>query len=456
MTGERQTRTDDGAPADPAPPLHAYLVRALTYDRPTAPPRRWSLDGPAERVISGAAAADDPHLLACDDAWASTRHAALRRSFGRWMLEDLGSKNGTSVNGERVTRHALGDGDLIETGHTAWWFRELAADRPPADATLVLAAPFVTLHAPLEDVVARAVAAIGAGLPVLVAGETGVGKERAVAAMHAGSRRPGALVAVNCAALPAALVEGELFGHRRGAFSGAIDDRLGYLRAADRGTVFLDEIGDMPAAAQAALLRVLAERTVTPVGDERPVAVDLAVVSATHRDIHAMADAGAFRADLLARLCGVTLCIPALRERREDIGGFVARTLARVAPAATLQPDAARRLLTAAWPRNVRALEHAVAAVALRAGPRAVTLRDLEGLEDGPGHAPSIEGGADGRGPAAAPATTWSPADAALRARLVEALAAHGGNISAVARALGRDRKQIHRWLSRLEIDPRG
>jgi len=198
----------------------------------------------------------------------------------------------------------------------------------------------------------------------------------------------------------------------------------------------------MPPAAQAALLRVLAERTVTPVGDERPIAVDLAVVSATHRDLAAMAGATTFRSDLLARLRGVALRIPPLRERREDIGAFVARTLARVAPGATLQVDAARQVLLAGWPLNVRELEHVVAAAALRAGARAVAASDLEGV-------PAL--------PRAAPAQPleWSPADAALRVRLVNALASHGGNISAVARELGRDRKQIHRWITRLAIDAR-
>jgi hypothetical protein len=448
---ERRTCTDDEAAVAPAPPNQPYLVRALATDRPTEPPRRWALDGLTEVALSGARDATAIHAgaltIACDDAWTSTRHAVVRRSFGRWLLEDLGSKNGTTANGARVSRHQLADGDLIETGHTAWWFRELpTAEPPPPDlavgTTVDAGAAFVTLHAPLARAVAQAVAAVAAGLPVLVEGETGVGKERFVAAVHADSRRRGALVAVNCAALPATLVEGELFGHRRGAYSGAIDDRLGYVRAADRGTLFLDEIGDMPPAAQATLLRVLAERTVTPVGEDRPIPVELAVISATHRDLHAMAAAGGFRADLFARLRGVALRIPPLRERREDIGVFVTRTLARVAPAATLSVDAARRLLTASWPHNVRELEHVVAAAALRACGRAIAAADLEGLAP----PPTV---------ASPPSTAWSPADAALRTQLVGALAAHGGNISAVARALGRDRKQIHRWIARLAIDVR-
>jgi sigma-54 dependent transcriptional regulator, acetoin dehydrogenase operon transcriptional activator AcoR len=445
VSTDRQTLTDGDTSTRSESQSHPSLILALACDRPASAPRRWRLSSVTEVVLSGAgsaAAADAGTLvIACNDPWASSRHAALRRSFGRWLLEDLGSKNGTTVNGDRISRHQLCDGDLIETGHTAWWFRELAHE-PALDSAADLGERFVTLHAPLELAAGRAVDAITAGLPVLVVGETGVGKERFVEAIHAATRRPGALVAVNCAALPAALVEGELFGHRRGAFSGAVDERAGYLRAADRGTVFLDEVGDMPPAAQAALLRAVAERKVTPVGDERPIAIDVAVVSATHRDLDAMASAGTFRADLLARLRGITVRIPPLRERREDIGVFIARTLARAAPDAVLTVEAARQLLTADWPLNVRELEHVIAAAALRAGRRAICPDDLEGMPVAPRAGPR-------------PPTARSPEDDALRARLVEALAAHGGNISAVARQLGRDRKQIHRWIARLAIDLR-
>jgi sigma-54 dependent transcriptional regulator, acetoin dehydrogenase operon transcriptional activator AcoR len=444
-------RAADDAPTSPDPPSRPYLVHALACDRPATPPSRWSLTRVADVVLSGegpiSAARTGTLTIACDDPWVSSRHAALKRSFGRWVLEDVGSKNGTTVNGVRVSRHQLADGDLIETGHTAWWFREIATGAPPLDlAAIDLTAPFVTMHAPLELAATRAVAALVVGLPVLVEGEPGVGKERFVTAVHAASRRRGALVAVNCAALRTELVEGELFGHRHDAHADAVDDRVGYLRAAHRGTLFLDEISELPPAAQAALLRVLAERSVTPVGDDRAVPVDLAVISATHRDVHAMTAAGTFRPELLTRLLGVSMWIPPLRERREDIGVFVARTLARVAPGATLQPEAARRLLTAVWPGNVRELEHVVAAAALRAGPRAIALADLEGVAEFP------------RPATPAQATEWSAADTALRTRLVGALVAHGGNISAVARALGRDRKQIHRWVERLAInlrDPR-
>ncbi|HEV7558370.1 MAG TPA: sigma 54-interacting transcriptional regulator, partial [Kofleriaceae bacterium] len=410
---DRHTRTaDDGADGADTPG-QPYLIRALAYDRPTVAPARWSLSDVSEITLSGAGPASAMrvgHLLAisCDDAWASTRHATIRASFGRWVLEDLGSKNGTFVDGERVTRHVLDDGDLIEIGHTALWFRELATAMPARDTSVDLVQPFMTLHAPLEADLGRAIDAVTAQVPVLVTGETGSGKERFVAALHARCHRPGALVAVSCASLPPSLVEAELFGHRKGAFSGASEERTGYIRAADRGTLFLDEIGDMPATAQTALLRVLAERAVTPVGDETPIPVDVAIVSATHRDLATRAATGEFRADLLARIRGVTITIPPLRERREDIGMFVSRALARVDPAARLSPEAARRLLLAPWPLNVRELDNTVVVAALRAKGRAIAVADLDTV---PAIAPPP------------PAMVLSGDDAELRDRLVAALA---------------------------------
>src|SRR5262249_52971384 len=148
------------------------------------------------------------------------------------------------------------------------------------------------------------------------------------------SGRTGALIAVNCGALPEHLVESELFGHKKGAFSGAIDDHVGLVRAAHGGTLLLDEIGDLPLASQAAFLRVLQEREVVPVGAARPIKVDVRLISATHRDLDELAKDGRFRPDLLARIGGFRLELPALRERREDLGLLVANLLERLAGAA--------------------------------------------------------------------------------------------------------------------------
>jgi transcriptional regulator of acetoin/glycerol metabolism len=231
-------------------------------------------------------------------------------------------------------------------------------------------------------------------------------------------------------------VESTLFGHRRGAFSGAVDDEVGLVRAAHHGTLFLDEIGDLPLVAQAALLRVLQEREVMAVGSTRPVAVDLRVVAATHRDLAAMTVASMFRADLLHRLAGYTLVLPSLAERRADLGLLVSRLFARHAPgrAITLQPQAAHCLVGHRWPGNIRELEQVISAAVALAGDGRIRLE----------HFPATL-----REPRAAPV----PADTIERDRLVALLAEHHGNVRAIARTLGKDPVQIRRWLRRHKLD---
>ncbi len=209
--------------------------------------------------------------------------------------------------------------------------------------------------------------------PVLVGGESGTGKELIAQALHAGSRvAHGPFVAVNCAAIPEELVEAELFGHTRGAFTGAVEVRKGRIQAADGGTLFLDEIGDMPAAVQAKLLRVLQDGQVTPVGADRPVQVRVRVVAASHRDLAALVDAGRFRADLYYRLSVVEISLPPLRERRGDVlviachlaRGFNARHGRAVSG---FDAAATRALVAHRWPGNVRELSNAISrAVAIR------------------------------------------------------------------------------------------
>src|SRR5207302_1217977 len=189
-------------------------------------------------------------------------------------------------------------------------------------------------------------------------GETGTGKEVIARAIHAASRRPGAFVAVNCGALAPNLVESELFGHKKGAFSGATEDHNGLVRAADKGTLLLDEIGDLPVPTQAALLRVLQQREVLPLGTTKPMPVDLRVVAASHRDLEAEVGAGRFREDLWSRLAGYTAQLPALRDRREDLGLLVAALLARLVQTRPIRftSEAGLALVQYDWPRNVREL----------------------------------------------------------------------------------------------------
>ncbi|HZU85342.1 MAG TPA: sigma 54-interacting transcriptional regulator, partial [Polyangiaceae bacterium] len=387
-------------------------------------------------------------------------------SADRWIIEDLGSRNGTRVDGRSVAHLALGDGDLVEAGHAFFLFRERlhAPPESPLDVSIGAAAePSGAPGAELADLglgtvvpgIASDVDALAriapSGLPVLLRGETGTGKEVAARAVHALSKRAGAFVAVNCGAIPDALVESQLFGHVKGAFSGAVRDEPGWVRSANGGTLFLDEIGDLRTASQAALLRVLQEREVVPVGAMRPVAVDLRVIAATHRPLEALVAQGTFRADLLARLDGFTFTLRPLRERREDMGLLVARILGArpdKSPVA-FTPAAARALLRYDWPLNVRELALCLArACALSSGAAAIDLGHLP-----PALRPFGEPEAP-VDPGAGPVTGADSADARLRTQLETLLAEHEGNVAEVARSVGKARMQVHRWLKRLAIDP--
>jgi DNA-binding NtrC family response regulator len=385
-----------------------------------------------------------------DDPRMSSKHARLTKLLRRWVIEDMGSKNGIRVNGVEQTRAALADGDLLEVGHTFFVFRDpvpceagapairdIAAVAPPAPG-------FATLLPALEREFARFAAIAGSGLSVLIEGETGTGKEVLARALHEISERKGEFVAVNCGALPRDLVEAELFGHRRGAFSGALEDRPGLVRSADKGTLFLDEIGDLPASAQAVLLRVLQEHEVRPIGGTRAVAVDLRVVAATHHSLDKMISAGHFRADLLGRLAGHRFTLPPLCERLEDIGLLIGGLLARLCPdraaVPALHPLAARALLRYEWPLNVRELEQCLRSALVLARAAKQELIQLE-------HLPAAV-------QRAITSATRDDEDAVLREELVLLLRKHRGNITAVAQEMGKARMQIQRWLKRVGVDP--
>jgi DNA-binding NtrC family response regulator len=280
---------------------------------------------------------------------------------------------------------------------------------------------------------------------MLLVGETGTGKEVAARAIHARSGRKGELVAINCGALPATLMEAELFGHSRGAFSGAVTARLGLVRSADKGTLFLDEIGELAPTAQAALLRVLQEREVLPVGEDRPVVVDLRLVAATQRDLNAAVREGRFRPDLYARLAGHVVSLPALRDRREDIGLLIEDIRANHRPI-RFAPAALRVLLRYDWPLNIRELEQAIStAIALAPGDVVK-----------PEHLPAVVRSGRTRGAAELPPAVGlelDDDDHSLRATLTDLLSRHEGNVVAVAKALGKERSQIYKWVKRVGID---
>ena len=289
---------------------------------------------------------------------------------------------------------------------------------------------------------------------VLVLGETGTGKELVAQALHQNSARAaGPLVAVNCAAIPAELLESELFGHVKGAFSGATTDRPGRFREADGGTLFLDEIGDMALPTQAKILRVLQEREVTPLGARHSQPVDLRIVAATHRDLEAEVAAGTFRADLWYRLQVITITLPPLRERAGDVALLASHFLRGHASGQgkRLSEPALRALEAHDWPGNVRELRNTIQrAIALSEGD----LIEIEHLGLGaarhPGAAPTL--------PAAGTDIDWDGTlESALAqvelAMLRRALDAAAGNRSEAARRLGLSRQQLYRKLAQYRME---
>jgi transcriptional regulator with PAS, ATPase and Fis domain len=285
---------------------------------------------------------------------------------------------------------------------------------------------------------------------VLLRGESGTGKELAARALHdASSRAGGPFVAINCATLSETLLESELFGHERGAFTGAVERKLGKLEVAHTGTVFLDEVGEFPPNLQAKLLRVLEEREFERVGGTRPIRVDVRIVAATHRDLEQAIRAGTFRADLFYRLGVISITLPPLRERREDIPLLASHFAARVSRdlgrrVAGFSPESRASLERYAWPGNVRELRNAV--------ERAVVLGEGEliGLSDLPEAV--IEAAAGGVGEPLGIPRFHAAVQEHKRRLILEAVKEARGNISRAAALLGLHPNYLHRLVTNLEL----
>jgi hypothetical protein len=454
--------------ADPAPARRreAHLVVALECDRPQAGSSRHALGridevligrgserSSAREVVGGASRL----TVRVPDRWMSTTHAWLRRSGGKFVVEDGGSRNGSTLNGAPAHRDVVRPGDVIELGHTLFQvvYDVVTPGGTVADAqspACAVAGPrgMDTLYPELADmfVAVRRVAA--SKIPVVIQGESGTGKELLARAIHEMSGRSGPFVAVNCGALPGALVESQLFGYVKGAFSGATRDEPGLVRASSAGTLFLDEIADLQPSAQAAILRVLQEGEVLAVGATRPCAVDLRVVSATHRSLDVLVSRGAFRDDLRARLAGYEVALPAVRSRPLDLGLLIASVLREVHATKAIPPlrvATGRALLRYPWPSNVRELRHCLSLAATLAAGGTI---EPSHLPDGVGkHAVCTAP----REPS--PPVVLDEADVKLRADLIACLQQHRGNVSQVARSFGRARMQVHRWMGRFGLDAR-
>jgi two-component system response regulator GlrR len=306
-------------------------------------------------------------------------------------------------------------------------------------------ADFITASPRMEDLLRRARLVAQSDASVLIVGASGTGKELLARAIHRASRRRAApFVAVNCAAIPEALLESELFGHRKGAFTGAIYDHKGLFQAAEGGTVFLDEIGDMPVALQSKLLRALQEREVRPIGAPQAVPVDVRIVSATHRNLEERVARGEFREDLYYRLNVVSFAIPPLAERPEDIlplaSHFLTTTAARYGKdVRSFAPEALELLVGAPWPGNVRQLANVVEqAVALATSPIVPAALVAGALK------------AEPKG--------LTPLDEAKRGferdYLIRILRITKGNVSHAARLAQRNRTEFYKLLDRHQLQP--
>jgi two-component system response regulator AtoC len=343
---------------------------------------------------------------------ASVSRTHARLSFGDQgiFLEDLGSANGARVDGVRVEGQApVSIGAIMEIGAV----RLLVRSRETASPS-----PMAEVRRLVERVSASPVS-------LIILGETGVGKEVLAEEIHARSGRGGPLVKINCAGLAASLLESELFGHERGAFTGAVQPKAGLIESANGGTLLLDELGEMPDSTQPKLLRVLESREVRRVGALRPNPIDVRFISATHRDPRTLAAMGKFREDLVFRLNGLTIRIPPLRERREEIpklaDGFLHAACQRAARATPVLSEGARVLLESyRWPGNVRELRSVMDRVALLCEGERVLVEHLI-LDPSPVAQVSV------------------PAPARIddeRERIIKALADAGGNLASAAKSL--------------------
>jgi len=406
---------------------------------------RWQAADGAERrlrlegnpVSLGAHPRNDVHL---PDRFVSRYHCRLQGRHGRLWIQDLGSTNGTVVDGARVSEAEIGPGSLVRVGDQV-----LRVERE-YNAEPIFLPGVITRDPGLRTALELLKRAAPSRLPVLIQGESGSGKAVAARAVHDLSSRAAApFVPVNCGAIADEVAEAELFGHERGAFTGAVQSSIGAFGAAEGGTLFLDEIGDLDLAVQAKLLRALQEREITRVGAERVERVDVRVVAATNRDLELLVKEGQFRDDLYYRLNVIPLRLPPLRERPGDLPALLEHFLRSFAdrygrPVPLPPPEVLATARAYQWPGNVRELRNLCERAALMGWDAVAPLLGRPSLEP-----PSL----------AAPAEFSLPLLDA-RARLVERfereyltrlLRQHRGKVGEVARAAGIAERNLYEKL---------
>jgi DNA-binding NtrC family response regulator len=434
MVDEPAKPTDEIAQR--SPPASVQLFQVTMLD---GPEQTWRAAG--GRLAIGS---HDRNDVVLTEPTVSRYHCELRAAPAGVWVTDLESRNGTLVEGVRVKEAMLRHGDVLCLGRARLRFAELAEHESLELSARAAFGPLVGSSLAMRTVFATLERAAATDATVLLEGETGTGKGAIAEALHAASpRRDGAFVVVDCGALAPTLLESELFGHERGAFTGAETRRIGAFEEASGGTIFLDEIGELPAEMQPKLLRALENRAVRRLGQNAYRPVDVRVVAATHRDLRALVNSGHFRADLYYRLAVVRVRVPSLRERLADLPELVVGLLRGLGADATqlarlTKPDVIHRLETSAWPGNVRELRNYLERSLVLDQPAAVD--------------PPAEG-----------AATLELAEARRRALaaferryLEDLLAQHGGKVAAAARAAGVARVYLYRLLAKHGLRPGG
>ena len=393
----------------------------------------------------------DANQLVLTDPTVSRHHFVIVVTPRGYHLRDTGSTNGTFLAGHRVESAYLQDGSTLRVGVTTLRFeavdgeiREPLSDADRFGRVLGKSPAMRRLFALLPRIAAS-------DSTVLMEGETGTGKSLLAKMIHAaGPRARGPFVVIDCGAIPAALIESELFGHERGAFTGAVAARAGAFEAASRGTVFLDEIGELPLDMQPKLLHAIEERSVKRLGGSQPTAVDVRIIAATNRDLRQAVNRGAFRSDLYYRLTIVKLRLPPLRERPADVPLLVESFYRELTgdPAAVAPAPLVGALAQHDWPGNVRELRAAVERALLVDDPvqwRAVIDEPLGGPADAmspdPGEADLTFRAAKERA-----MLRWE------RAYIAELLQVHGGNLSRASRAARMDRTHLRELARRYKL----
>jgi len=393
-------------------------------------------------VVGGA---EGVGLVIADPA-VSRLHVELEPLDSGLWVRDLESRNGTFVQGVRVTRACIPEGGVLRLGATDVTVRYAPEPTPVEIWPDGRFGPMVGASVPMRELFARLARVARSEATVLIQGETGTGKELAAQAIHDASPRAGEpFVIIDCGALPESLLEAELFGHRKGAFTGAVEARAGAIEAADGGTVFLDEIGELPLSMQPKLLRVLESRTVRRVGETAQRPVNVRFLSATNRDLRTMVNTRAFREDLYFRLAVLPVTIPPLRERPTDILALVQHFLPKEALAA-VTPQMLHELTARPWLGNVRELRNFV--------ERALTLGAREALALS---APAAGPGGLETEPTFPPALLALPYKemrervllAAEREYVEALLVRHDRDVSAAAEAAGLNRTYLYRLVAR-------